>query len=106
MCKKLFGPQSHLYHVGFEPKGGHNKINDLRPRERSILVAFPPPLAPAKAFSRSGCGRIFPFYSGVMREGLSTGTAAKSPGSGLSGPIFSGPVACGDLVNSAQFVER
>ena len=66
----------------------------------------PPPLALAKAFSRSGCGRIFPLFSRVMREGLSTGAAAKSPGSGLSGPIFSGPVACGDLVNFAQFSER
>ena len=28
-----------------------------------------PPLALAKAFSRSGCGRIFPLFSGVMRTG-------------------------------------
>lgn len=39
--------------------------------------ASAPPLAPAKAFSRSGCGRIFPLYSGVTREGLSTALAAK-----------------------------
>jgi len=99
MCKKLFGPQSHLYHVGFEPKGGHNKINDLRPRERSILVAFPPPLALEESFSRPGCGRIFPLYSRVMRGGLLTGVGAGIPGSVLSGLIFSGPVACADLVN-------
>ena len=62
-------------------------------------VAFPPPLALAKAFSRSGSGRIFPLYSRVMRVGLSTGPGAKRPGSGLSGPIFSGPVDCARLVN-------
>ena len=60
----------------------------------------PPPLALAKAFSRSGCGRIFPLFSRVMRVGLSTGPGARRPGSGLSGPIFSGPHDCADLVNS------
>ena len=71
-------------------------------REGSTGVPFPPPLTPAKAFSRSGSGRIFPLYSRVMREGLSTAPAAKRPGSGLSGPIFSGPHDCADLVNSLQ----
>ena len=60
----------------------------------------PPPLALAKAFSRSGCGRIFPLFSRVMREGLSTGPSARRPESGLSGPIFSGPDDCADLVQS------
>jgi hypothetical protein len=33
---------------------------------------IPPSLAPAKAFSGSGCSRIFPLLSRVMRVGLST----------------------------------
>lgn len=61
-------------------------------------VSNPPPLAPAKAFSRSGCGRIFPWFSRVMRDGLSTGPCARRPGSGLSGPKFSGPLDFADLV--------
>ena len=73
--------------------------------EGSTPVSSAPPLALAKAFSRSGCGRIFPLFSGVMREGLSTGPRAKRPGSGLSGPIFSGPVAFAGLVNFHQVVE-
>ena len=64
-----------------------------------VRIPFSPPLAPAKAFSRSGCGRIFPLFSRVMREGLSTGPCAGRHGSGLSGPIFSGPHDCADLVN-------
>ena len=59
-----------------------------------VRIPPPPPLTPAKAFSRSGCGRIFPLFSGVMRVGLSTGPGAGRPGSGLSGPIFSGPHDC------------
>ena len=51
-----------------------------------------PPLALAKAFSRSGCGRIFALFSGVMWVELLTGRSARSLGSVLSGPIFSGPV--------------
>src|SRR5690606_10379210 len=57
-----------------------------------------PPLAPAKAFSRSGCGRIFSLFSRVMRVGLSTAPAARWPRSGLSGPIFSGPLDCAHSV--------
>ena len=57
-----------------------------------------PPLALAKAFSPSGSGRIFPLFSKVMREGLSTDPGTRRLGSGLSGSIFSGPVACADLV--------
>src|SRR5690606_40744679 len=53
-------------------------------RERWICDPLPPPLAPAKAFSRSGRGRIFSLYSRVMREGLSTGHGARWLGSGLS----------------------
>ena len=41
-------------------------------------------------------------FSRVMREGLSTGPGAKRPGSGLSGPIFSGPDDCAISVNSLQ----
>jgi len=33
-----------------------------------------------------------------MREGLSTDPGTRRLGSGLSGSIFSGPVACADLV--------
>src|SRR5690606_33314123 len=69
-------------------------------REGWISGPSPPPLAPAKAFSRSGRGRIFSLYSRVMREGLSTGHGARWLGSGLSGPTFSGPDDCADLVNS------
>jgi hypothetical protein len=57
-----------------------------------VRIPPPPPLAPAKAFSRSGGGRIFPLYSGVMREGLLTGPRAEGHTRILSGPIFSGPV--------------
>ncbi len=52
-----------------------------------------------KRFSRSDCGRIFPLYSRVMREGLFTNLRAKKPKSALSLPVFSEPVACSDLVN-------
>jgi hypothetical protein len=63
-------------------------------RESVPWVRIPPhpPLALAKAFSRSGCGRIFPLFSRVMRVRLLTGPRAVRPRSGLSGPIFSGPV--------------
>ena len=69
-------------------------------------IRFHPPLALAKAFSRSGCGRIFPLFSRVMRVGLSTGMGVRRPGSGLSRPIFSGPHDCADLVNSLQDSEN
>lgn len=58
----------------------------------------PPPLAPAKAFSRSGGGRIFSLFSRVMPEGLSTSPDARRSGGGLSGPKFSGPLDFADLV--------
>ncbi len=67
--------------------------------ESSVFVTLPPPLAPTKAFSRSGCGWIFSLFSRVMRERLSTGLVAGMPESVLSGPIFSGPDDCADLVN-------
>src|SRR6056297_2906700 len=76
------------------------KNNDLDGGERWTPVPSPPPNAPAKAFSRSGCGRIFFLFSSVIREGLSAGPGATWPGSGLSGQIFSGPHDCSDLVNS------
>ncbi len=77
-------------------------IKDLWAREGSPAVAFPPPLAPTKAFSRSGCGRIFPLFSGVMQDRLLTGTLPRRPESVLSAPIFSRPVACAVLVNRYQ----
>ena len=49
-------------------------------------VAISLPLAPAKAFSRSGFGQIFPLYSGVMRAGLFTGSAASVPEAVSQGP--------------------
>ena len=70
-----------------------------------VRIPLPPPLPLAKAFSPSGCGRIFSLYSRVMREGLSTGSDGRRPGSGLSGPIFSGPDDCAVLVFSFQTIE-
>ena len=77
-------------------------------RVNVVLIAIPraPPLAPAKAFCQSGCGPILPLFSRVIREWLNTGPAARSLGSGLSGPIFSGPHDCVDLVNSLQVSEN
>lgn len=45
-----------------------------------------PPLNPAKAFSRSGCGRIFLLLSGIMREGLSNAPAVRKVAALLSQP--------------------
>lgn len=47
-------------------------------RESVPWVRIPPapPLAPTKAFSRSGYGRIFSLFSKVMRERLCTGPSA------------------------------
>lgn len=59
-----------------------------RPRVR---IPVSPPLALAKAFSRSGCGRIFALFSRVMREGLSTGPVARTPESGLCAQVLSEP---------------
>lgn len=70
------------------------------------FFGFGPPLAFVKAFSRSGCGRIFSLFSRVMRPGLLTGTGTKRPGSVLSGPIFSEPVDCADLVNFSQATQN
>ncbi len=67
---------------------------------------FPPPLALAKAFSRSGCGRNFPLFSKVMRAGLSTGISVRWRGSVLSGLIFSRPIAYAALVQSSQSIEN
>ena len=63
---------------------------------------FPPPLALAKAFYPSDCDRIFSLFSRVMRLGLSTSVGAMRHGSGLSGPILSGPDDCADLVHRLQ----
>lgn len=64
--------------------------------ENVVLIAIGrgPPLTFAKAFSPSGCGRIFPLFSRVVRDGLSAAPAARWPGSGVSGRIFSGPHEC------------
>ena len=62
-------------------------------------------LPPRKRSPDPGCGRIFPLFSRVMRERLSTGSGAGWLGSGLSGPIFSGPDDCASLVNSSQVIE-
>ena len=78
------------------------KINSLRTGEGWISGPSPPPLASAKAFSRSGCGRIFPLFSRVMRTGLLTCPGARRDASVLSGPIFSEPHDCTDLVHSLQ----
>ena len=75
-------------------------VNHLCVGEGSTSGPFPPPLAFAKALSGSGRGRIFPLFSRVMREGLSTGAGARRAESGLSGPIFSRPDDCAKLVNS------
>jgi len=64
-----------------------------------------PPLALAKAFSRSGSGRVFSLFSRVMRVGLSTGLCAMKAGSVLSGPVFSRPHDFADLVNFFQHLE-
>src|SRR5690606_15868766 len=63
-----------------------------------VRIPPPPPLAFAKAVSRSGGGRIFVSFATVMREGLSTGPDARRSGGGLSGPKFSGPLDFADLV--------
>ena len=55
-------------------------LNDLRPRDGWMPVAFPTPLALAKVLSRSGYGRIFSLFSRVMRMGLLTGHRHKRPG--------------------------
>jgi hypothetical protein len=88
------GRQSRLNRLGFQPIAEANNNKYLDAGEGSTTGPFPPPLAPAKAFSRSGCRRIFPLFSRVMREELSTVPAARRHGSGLSGSIFSGAVNC------------
>ena len=65
-----------------------------------VKIPLPPPLAPAKAFSRCGRGWIFPLFSRVMREKLFTSVCVRRPDGILLGPVFSGPVHHADLVNS------
>lgn len=74
-------------------------------RDGWTAVAFPPPLAPANTFSRSGCGRSFPLLSRVMRVKLSTAPGWRRPASVLLGPTFSGPHDCISLVNFLQAYE-
>ena len=82
------------------PRHGLSKFRLTQKTAPAVRIPFSPPLTPAKAFSRSGRGRIFPLFSRVMRAGLSTGLGAKRPEGGLSGPTFSGPHDCTDLVRS------
>ena len=63
-----------------------------------MLDPPPPPLALAKAFSRSGPGRIFPLFSGVMRSRLYTGVLATAAGYVLWSPKFSEPLDCAHSV--------
>ena len=67
------------------------RINGLLGGEGSTALARPLPLAPTKAFSPSGCGRVFPLFPGDMRVGLLTGTRPKGRARVLSGPKPSGP---------------
>lgn len=67
-------------------------------------MAFPPPLALTKAFSRVGCGRILPLLSRVMRDGLSTGPGGRWPEFGVSSAIFSGPVPFARLVRRLKYL--
>ena len=69
-----------------------------------VRIPVSPPLALAKSFSRSGCGRIFSLFSRVMRERLSTGPGARMGGSGLSGPIFSRADDYANLVRNATYL--
>jgi hypothetical protein len=57
-----------------------------------VRIPLPPPLAPAKAFSRSGCGRIFPLFSRVMRVELLTARIQEPRGGRLYVPGFSRPL--------------
>lgn len=62
-----------------------------------------PPLAPAKAFSRSSCGRIFSLYSRVIRVGRSTDLCARklnavSPGR-YSPDLMTAPIWCSGTNN-------
>jgi hypothetical protein len=71
-----------------------------------VRIPVSPPLALEKRFFRTVFGRSFPFYSKVMREGQFTGPGATRVKSILYKPIFSGPVACADLVNCLQEYEN
>ena len=50
-------------------------------------------------------GGIFPWFSNVMREGLSTGFDIGRPGRVLSEHIFSEPDDCANVVPSLQATE-
>src|SRR5690554_2789244 len=70
-----------------------------------VRIPLPPPLALAKAFSRSGCGGIVSLCARVMRAPLGTGPFASRPADVLSVPLFSAPVACAGSVNCFQAIE-
>ena len=101
-----FRCQSRQSHLTIESIKKMHKSRILGAGEGSTSDPPALPLAPAKAFSRSGCGRIFSLYSRVMRERLSTGPSARRVGSGLSGADIPRPHDCADLVNLAQVTER
>lgn len=96
------GRQSHLFLMGFETNGRLIKSITYAPEKvrsqsrslRHLPLRNVSPDWPAAGF--------FPLYSRVMREGLSTGPGAKMAQSVLSGPIFSGPHDCADLVKFLQ----
>ena len=98
---RLFRYRSRLNRITNETLTWLHQFNDLVYGERSLPVPSPPPLALAKAFSRSGCGRIFLLFSRVMRVGPSTDPDARKLRGGLSEPIFSEPHDCADLVNNS-----
>jgi hypothetical protein len=84
----FFRCQSRLNQMAIQTIGRSIKNNDLGGGEGWTSDPSPPPLAHAKAFSRSGCGRIFSLFSRVMRERLSTGLSA-SGSEGVSHGRFS-----------------
>ncbi len=57
------------------PSGPGKKAGKCSPS-----VPVPPPLALARGVSQSGCGRMFPMVSRVMREGLSIGFDPRAGG--------------------------
>ena len=71
-----------------------------------VRIPVSPPFNPEKAFSRSGCGRIFPLFWRVMRGLLLTGLGAKRPAGCLSGPLCSGPVDCVRAVQLSKIMKN
>ncbi|OIQ78230.1 hypothetical protein GALL_400720 [mine drainage metagenome] len=70
-------------------------FNGLKPREGSTWVASDPPLALANSISAEGGGQNFPLFSKVVADKLLPAGCSAMAINGLSGPMFSGPIACG-----------